>query len=264
MDLESLIDEGRQRGFGVVELRQTCLGRFEQGTDSLPDAESLTVLPQRFPGARFNIAVQVPFLDPAMTSGHAVFVAGKWSAQAVAGEGPPHLRLVDLTTVGDADDWENLASIAKRLVALTRSMIEIDGFLSVEHSRQPWNFFHTIFHTAREQLGSNADRLRLCYDPCNLLVPGDDIEPAKVTESLSAVELSMVHFKQRCDSGIATHVGNGDIDWKTQAELLHRMNYTGPALFEVTSSEALWENLEESITCLQSDGFNFDRQSSSA
>jgi hypothetical protein len=257
-DLESLIDEGCQRGFSVVELRQTCMGRFEQGEIPLPDADAITVLPQRFPGVRFNVAVQVPFLSSDMTILNTVFVVSSWAAQAVAGETPPHLRLVDLTTVGDAEDWANRDSIAERLAELTRTLIEIDGVLSVEHSRQPWEFFRTVFNSARERLGTDADRLRLCYDPCNLLVPGDDVDPNEVTGSLAAVELSMVHFKQRCDGRTDTRVGDGDIDWKTQAELLAQMNYAGPGLFEVTSSEALWDDLEESIARLMSDGFKFD------
>ncbi len=248
--LETLIAEAARRGCRAVELRQTCLGSFESGSDHLPNAERLSTLPEEFPGVRFNVAICVPFLDPKMTPDDRVFAAGKWAAQAVCGENPPHLRLVDLTT-----DGQRLADIpfdvvSQSIARLVESLAAIDGVLSVENSRQPWQPFREIMAGTHKLLGLDSDRLRLCYDPCNLLFPGDDVDPTAVTASLSADELSMVHFKQRLGGRIQNVVCDGDIDWQRQLAALKQIGYVGPCLFEVESDEDLWELLHESIEYL--------------
>jgi sugar phosphate isomerase/epimerase len=244
--LESLLGEAYKRGYHVIELRQTCLGEFEAGDEPLPLAEKMTVLPEQFPGIRFNVAVCVPFLDPQMNATDSVFTAGKWAADAVAGECPPHLRLVDLTTSGEEFEGSDLEAVVGSIVELTRSLIEIDGVLSVEHSRQPWKPFRETFSLAREQLGPDADRLRLCYDPCNLLAPGDKVNPTEVTAALDVNELSMVHFKQRRNGKPYPAVADGDIDWPEQIRILNEKHYTGPGLLEIEPHRNIWEYLEGS------------------
>lgn len=252
--LADLIERAEQIGYRAVELRQTALGEFETGEDSLPLAEPLTVLPERFPGVRFNVAVCVPFLDAGMQTSHPVFTAGKWATQAVAGESVPHLRLVDLMTSGDAFAKADLKAVSKSIVQLTRSLIEIDGFLSIEHSRQPWKPFREVFLSAREELGTDKDRLKLCYDPCNLLFPGDGVDPNEVTASLEAGELSMVHFKQWDDGNILERVQDGKIDWSEQVWILNQKQYAGAGLMEIAPGENIWENLEGSWEYLRESG----------
>lgn len=244
--LEDLLGEAYKCGYHIIELRQTCLGEFETGDEPIPLAERMTLLPEQFPGIRFNVAVCVPFLNPEMTATHAVFTAGKWAADAVAGECPPHLRLVDLLTSGEDFEQSRLKPVADQIVALTRSLIEIDGFLSIEHSRQPWKPFREAFSLAREQLGPDADRLRLCYDPCNLLAPGDKVDPSEVTTSLDVNALSMVHFKQRRDGKPFPAVADGDIDWPEHIRILNEKHYTGPCLLEIEPHRNIWKYLEGS------------------
>ncbi|MCH7686148.1 MAG: sugar phosphate isomerase/epimerase [Planctomycetes bacterium] len=254
--LEDLLGEADKRGYHVIELRQTCLGEFESGDEPLPLAEKMTLLPEKFPGIRFNVAVCVPFLDPQMNATHPVFSAGKWAAAAVAGECPPHLRLVDLLTSKEKFERSGLEAVATKIVELTRSLIEIDGVLSIEHSRQPWKPFRETFSLAREQLGPDADRLRLCYDPCNLLTPGDKVDPSEVTAALDVNELSMVHFKQRRDGKPFPAVADGDIDWPEQLRILNEKHYTGPGLLEIEPHRNIWEYLEGSRAYLKRCGMN--------
>jgi sugar phosphate isomerase/epimerase len=250
--LTDLIIEAVQHGYRVIELRQTCLGEFESGDEPMPLPESLTVLSETFPGVRFNVAIAVPFLEADFLADDDVFTAGKWAAHAVAGEYPPQLRLVDPSTSTLA---ESPQSAGHRIARLTREMIELDGILSVEHSRQPWCEFRAAFDAARGDLALEGNRLRLCYDPCNLLIPDNGVDPAQITTSLKPEELSMVHAKQRSGGPLHT-VTTGDIDWAAQADALKQIGYGGPILFEIEPHADIWINLEASRRYLQDAGFD--------
>ena len=54
--LESLLEQAVENDYRVVELRQSCLGTFEDA-QQMPSAERLARLPERFPEVRFNLAV---------------------------------------------------------------------------------------------------------------------------------------------------------------------------------------------------------------
>ena len=98
--------------------------------------------------------------------------------------------------------------------------------------------------------------MKLCYDPVNLRLPGEEIDPLSATASLSGDEISMVHFKQRVDGRIATAVCDGDVDWESQVGILCRIGYRGPYLFEVASHKKLWEYLAGSREYLRRRGFH--------
>lgn len=238
----------------MIELRQSCLGGYESGEENLPDASALAAFPEKFAGVRFNVAVNIPFLSPETSPDHPVFQAGKSSAEAVAGDLPPHLRLVDLTTSNERLEGIGPQVAGNTIARLTRSVAKIGGVLSVEHAYQPWRQFRKAFDAARKQLGTDRDRLRLCYDPCNLRLLEDGTDPNQVTLSLSAGELSMVHFKQRQSGRILPRVSDGEIDWVTQLSTLKQIGYAGPGLFEVDSHERVWEFLEESVNYLRRAG----------
>lgn len=265
--LTELIAEAARRGYRAVELRQTCLGEFETGADHLPIAETLSVLPEAFPGVRLNVAVNVPFLRSGFSAQDRVFSAGKWAAQAVAGEYPPHLRLVDLTTTAAEFSAAAPESAGNSIAELVRAVAELDGVLSLEQSRQPWDDFRRAFDAARRELALDAQRLRLCYDPCNLLFEGgaglceSGTTPAAVTASLAADELSMVHVKQLRDGRGLPEVTDGDVDWTAQAKALSDIGYRGPILFEVEPHENVWDNLLSSGRYLRDAGFDIDLES---
>ena len=257
--LSEVIAEAVRRGYRAVELRQTCLGDFETHDDHLPLAEALCNLPVMFPGIRFNLAINVPCLQPGFSANDHLFTAGKWAAQAVAGDCLPHLRLVDLQTTAAQMSKATSVDIGRTIAGLARAVVELDGVLSLEHSRQPWDGFRAAFDAARDELSRDADRLRLCYDPCNLLFAGDGVDPTEVTASLSADELSMVHVKQREGERGPAVVTDGDIDWAAQAVALKNIGYRGPILFEVEPHVDIWQNLDASCRYLQRVGFGINR-----
>lgn len=247
--LDELIGEAARRGYRAIELRQGALGEFETN-DREPIAEALSVLPSNHPGIRFNVAVEQAYLSPQAQIDRELFSAGKWAADAVAGETPPHLRLVDLATTNA--DWESIEKpagieeAAARVVELTRSMIEIDGVLSLEHALQRWEWFRSIFDAARRQLGRDAKRLKICFDPCNLLAAGETVAPRGVAETLSADAISLVHFKQRRAGETTSVLEDGDVDWKSVSGTLKQIGYIGPGLLEIPPSADIWEHLESS------------------
>lgn len=253
VDLIDCIADAHARGYRWIELRQTCLGRFEEGDPPRPDAGALAELPRQFPGTGFNIAIDVTFLQAGGLNDNAVIQAGTSAAQAAAGEHRPHLRLVDLAT--REPDRRQTEAIAHSLVMLAESMRERGGLLSVEQSIQSWGSFREVFDAARQRLGGNGDCLRLCYDPVNLLNGDGAVDPVAVTRSLSAAEMSMVHIKQRRDGAILPCIADGDVDWRDLLSALKSLCYDGPFLYEVAPSPGIWEELEVSTARLNALGF---------
>ena len=255
-DLSALVDQSRTFGYRAIELRQTCLGRFESH-DHLPDAEALRALPQQFPSMQFDLAVAVPFMDPDYTGDDRLFEAGFCGARALAGEGVPHLRLVDLITPAEKLDGAQAEELAAGFVRLARRVISAGGRLSIEHAAQPWGLFRDAFRDARGLLDDDAEQLLICYDPVNLLAAFDKPDPVAATQSLLADELSMVHFKQRRAEGPLTRVESGQIDWASQVAALQAMDYHGPALFEIEPHAQIWQHLSDSRAYLESLGLQF-------
>ncbi len=255
--LRELIGQAVQHNYRTIELRQTCLGEFEIGDDHRPQPNLLALLPEEFPGVRFNVAINVSFLDAEFSANDSMFEASRMAAFAVAGSTPPHLRLVDLGTRDESFLGMNVDDVAEGLVALATSMRDLDGVLSIEHSLQSWEPFYAAFRSARRMLGPDANRLKLCFDPCNLLMSPDAPDPNEVTRELQAEELSMVHIKQRSSDGLLENVNAGEIDWSAQCQALNDIGFRQPYLFEVASSRTLWEQLDESLEYLRDAGFDF-------
>lgn len=245
--LRDLISQAVQRNFLTIELRQTCQGEFETANDHRPLPELLALLPEEFPGVRFNVALCVPFLSDSFRPTDAMFEAGRMAAVAVAGSAPPHLRLVDLHTADQTFCSSTTESIARNIQSQAQAMRDVDGFLSIEHSLQSWKPFHAVFQETRVLLGRDSDRLKLCYDPCNLLMSPDQPNLEDVTRSLTAAELSMVHIKQRDADRVLDDVRDGRVDWTAQFAVLRQIGFRDPFLFEVNSSVELWECLQRSV-----------------
>lgn len=243
--LFELIEEAERRGYRAIEVRHGSLGEFAD-TNGLPNAAKLTVLPERFPDVRFNLAVPVPFLGNEADQRAAMFSAGRWAADAVAGEMPPHLRLVDLATADAAIERDGTTAVAGRLERLVAAMAEIDGVLSIENGPQRWELFREVFDAAREESGPDAHRLMLCYDPCNLLMTADRPDPAAVTASLDAADVSMLHVKQRKDGVVQPDLCAGDLDWPAQLAALRQIGYAGPAMLEIAPGDDVWPALDAS------------------
>lgn len=246
-DLLDGITAASARGYRWIELRQTCMGRFETGDPPQPDAAPLDELPQRFPELRFNIAVNVPFLEAAGLDGNPVVQAGIAAANAVAGSHPPHLRLVDLSTREPGSD---VAAITRGIATLAGTLRDQGGILSVEQSIQPWDAFRNIIDAVRQLLGDDRDRVQLCYDPVNLLNGDPHADPVAITRSLDAAAISMVHLKQRRDGRVLPRVEDGDVDWRGVLAALTEIAYRGPYLYEIAPGDNVWNEIDTSAAYL--------------
>lgn len=244
-ELDSLIAEAEQRGLSVIELRQTCVGIYEDEPTFIPNAARLSELSNRFPGVQFNIALSLPCLSGGLSSDDPMFVAGRNAAVALAGPHEPHLRLVDLQTRSDQCTAESVDRSASCLVEQTHSLREIGGILSVEHAHQPWSWFCSVISAARQRLGKESSRLQICFDPCNLLLTESTDDVERIVETVEPQEISMIHLKQRRDGQIQPDVADGDLDWVSLMNVISQREYTGPILFEVAPHADVWSNLSD-------------------
>ncbi len=257
--LESLIARAVESGFEAVELRQGSLGTCEDA-QQIPGPDPLALLAARFPEIRFNVAISIGFLSTDLSPDDPLFAAASQAAGAVTGTAGPHLRLVDLHTTAEHFAAANTSQVAANLVRLARALSDRGGRLSVEHSLQPWGPFFDVFTAARAQLGTAADCLQLCFDPCNLLFPGDLIDPLEVTGSLDPQTVSMIHFKQRQGGQVLDRMGSGELDWQALAECIVQQGFDCPGLFEIAPGAHVWSALESSKAYLQGLGIPLDSQ----
>ena len=77
-----------------------------------------------------------------------------------------------------------------------------------------------------------------------------------VVSSLTADDLSMLHFKQSVSGEQQTTVGDGQVDWSEQLNGMRDMQFNGPALFEIAPDANVWENLRVSQAYLQERGLS--------
>jgi len=243
--LDTLIARAVDEGYGAIELRQGSLGQYETGPECRPLPESLARLVDQFPGVQFDLALAYPCFAPDGDGSDELFQAGRAAAVSLAGGGMPHLRLVDPETDATTVDPHQAAETVGRLVA---ELGRVDGMLSIEHSRQAWTWFRRVFELARDRAGERGGRLKICFDPCNLLVAGDD--PAEVTASLSAADISMIHLKQRRNGLHYPAVADGEVDWTAVAAAINLLGFDGPMLFEIAAHENIWEFLDGSCAYL--------------
>ncbi len=259
--LEDLLSQALDRGYRAIELRQTCLGSFEEREGFVPKVAALGRLADRFQEIRFDLALAFPFLGPGGVVEDPLFQSGVDAARALSGRFHPHLRLVDLATTGEMLKGRE-PQVAHQVARLAEPLADAGGWLSLEHSKQPWTRFTRVMGEAHHLLGSRSDHLRLCYDPVNLLFAPDRPDPSQVVRSLDGSNLSMVHLKQFQAGELQTSIEDGEIDWEAQITGLARHGYDGPALFEVRSDETIWRNLDRSRAYLESFGGRFrDTQS---
>ena len=250
MPLDSLIDAAQQRSLAVIELRQGSLGEYESGPTCVPQADRLAELASRFSNVRFNIALSLPCLGGELSPKEPLFLAGRRAAVELANGQPPHLRLVDLQTRPEQCSESSVAAATRGLVELTEAMIEVDGILSIEHARQSWPWFDSVMNEARRRLGERSSRLRLCFDPCNLLLTERVENVTGIVESVEPSDVSMIHVKQRRDGQVQPTVGDGNLDWAGLLDLLRGRGHTAPVLFEVAPHVDIWSNVERAVSGL--------------
>jgi sugar phosphate isomerase/epimerase len=248
--LIKLIDQAFACGFLVIELRQGYLGEFEADFAEAHRSESsrqrIAELSKRFPTIDFDLAIDVPFFDGQrqLDSGH--FSASFEAAKCLAHQNAPHLRLVDTSTRSRDPDPNTIEAAIDVLTKMAHRLIHEGGCLSVEHAYQSWDAFQFVMTRTRQQLGSDADRLRCCFDPCNLLFTEPPERIPAIVDSISSVEVSMIHIKQRQHGLIQPIVSDGDLLWPSLLESLTAHRHHGPWLFEIAPDTNVWSHLEQS------------------
>lgn len=249
--LVGLIEQAQSRGFTYIELRQHSLGEFE--IDGLPQPLAFQELGARFPNMEFDLAIALPFLgSAAQLDASPLFEASRSACIELSGTRRPHLRLVDLATTEDDSRSLSPTQSACTIADMTESLFDVGGILSLEHSIQPWSFFRAAFDAARDELarrGIDRNALRICFDPCNLLLlKGEHLDAAEVTRSLSRDELSMIHFKQRIDGSLAPNVCDGQIDLRRVCSAIRERSLEVPRLFEIPGGAEIWDHVD--LSCL--------------
>jgi sugar phosphate isomerase/epimerase len=259
--LARLIGQAKDRGYSVIELRQGCLGDGESPDNLVPDPERLEALALACPGIQWDLALGYPCFDPSTNGNDNVFKAGCASIGRLATGAPPHLRLVDLTTdhlqVAPAD----AAATVGRLLARVR---DVDGLLSIEHARESWEWFSEVFARAQHAAGEEGRWLRICFDPCNLLMAPRRPDPVTVVAGLDPETVSMIHIKQRRDGRPWPTVAEGEVDWAAMVEAIvgigNGRGFDGPLLFEVAPTRDIWKLLEVSRKYLERLGLEMGSQ----
>mgnify|MGYP002849894443 CR=1 FL=1 len=250
--LAGLVMESTRRGYSVIELRQGCLGDGESPGTLVPRPDALANLTADCPGVTWDLALGYPCMDPKTDGADEIFAAGCESISRLAGEGMAHLRLVDLST---DHAGVNPADAAASIGRLFRRVREVGGQLSIEHARESWAWFIEVFSRAHDDAGVDRDRLKICFDPCNLLVAPDRPDPAEVTAGLDPELVSMIHIKQRRDGQPWPAVAEGEVDWESVIPAINAMHagrgFDGPLLFEVAPSRDVWDFLSGSRVYLQ-------------
>lgn len=248
--LFSLISEASQRGFRAIELRQGSLGEFESVVAEAANSESarncLRLLREQFPEIEFDLAASLPIFGEAIAVDDPRFRDALAATQCVASAESPHLRLVDITTRTRDLDELSIQCAASNLSKMTERLIEVGGRLSVEHAYQSWSSFRAVLNAARFSLGRHADRLRCCFDPCNLLLTESSAKIPSIVESVARSEVSMIHLKQSCNGQILTDLSDGQLSWDLLLHSLKGRGHQGPWLFEVAPDDRVWDNLERS------------------
>lgn len=248
--LANLIDEAWRRGFRAVELRQGSLGEFESDAAQAEGSESarhrLRDLARQFPEIEFDLAISLPIFSESITINDQRFRDALVAAQCVTLDSDPHLRLVDTTTRTRDLDEQSIQLAAANLSGMTQQLIQEGGRLSVEHAYQSWSCFCSILNAARQRLTQHADKLRCCFDPCNLLLTESASAIPAIVESVVPIHVSMIHLKQSRRGQILPDLGEGDVPWTSLLPSLNAQGPQGPWLFEVAPDDNLWENLERS------------------
>lgn len=249
-NLIQLIDQALARGFLAIELRQGFLGEFEADFAEAHVSESsrrrIVDLSTRFPTIDFDLAIDVPFFggQRQLDTGH--FPAGLEAAKYLTHNNSPHLRLVDTSTRSRDPDPNTIETAIDILVKMAGRLIQEGGRLSVEHAYQSWDVFQFVMAQARQQLGSDADRLRCCFDPCNLLLTESPERIPSIVDSITPAEVSMIHMKQRQHGLIQPVVSDGDLPWPSLLDSLTSHGHHGPWLFEIAPDANVWSHLEQS------------------
>ena len=253
-DLPRLVERARRRGVTHIELRQTCLGQYEQGAgdDWRPVTDKLARLGRTFPVLTFNLAIAYPCLTREPDPASPLIQASLEAAKAV-GTLAPKLRMVD---TGEFDGpWErptDVEAAAARVAELARESARQEVRLFMENSGQPIRSMALVVQEARKQLTvQEAAYLGLCVDPINSLRADPDSDPITEVEALPLDYIFMVHFKQTADGQLLPKITDGDLSYPRLLQTLQQKGYDDLAIIEIPSGEEVFEHIRESVEYLE-------------
>ncbi|MDA0733303.1 MAG: TIM barrel protein [Chloroflexi bacterium] len=253
-DLADLVKQAQEQGSGHVELRQTCLGAYEQGegNDWRPVLSKMQTLVDGFPQLTFDLAMAMPCLSQQIDPKGAYFQSALEGAKLVGGSSP-HLRTVDPSSFDQI--WEKPADIpetALGLVELTREAASQGVILSMENSAQPIGSMALLVNEIRSRLSEAEGKfLGLCPDPTNQLRRFPDTDPIAELDALPLDMIKIVHFKQARDGKPHPTVDTGDLDCISMLHVLENKGYQGQAIMEIPSHEDVFDNLSASFAYLE-------------
>lgn len=254
--LTTLVEEAQRRGARHVELRATCLGDCETGTDDAwrPVLPRLQHLVEQFPDLSFNMAVPFPCLTAAVDAKGGKFQAALEAAQLV-GRTQPHLRIVDGQAFEHA--WESpgdIPSVALGIAQLTREAARQGVVFSIENVGQPLRSMTMLVQEIRVRLSAEEGAyLGLCIDLINQLRAFPNSDPLAELAAMPVNMIKMAHIKQTRDSRPYPTVDTGDLDCRRMYQLLQSLQYDGPVVLEIPPHAHALENLSASLAFLQAD-----------
>lgn len=253
-DLSDLVKQAQQQGSKHVELRQTCLGGYEQGegNDWRPVLPKMQTLVDGFPQLTFDLAMAMPCLSQQIDPKGEYFQAALEGAKMVGGSSP-HLRTVDPSPFEQV--WtksEDIPETALGLVELTREAARQGVILSMENSAQPISSMALLVGEIRSRLPEAEGKfLGLCPDPTNQLRRFPDTDPIADLDALPLDMIKIVHFKQARDGKPHPTVDTGDLDCISMLQVLENKGYQGQAIMEIPSHEDVFDNLSASFAYLE-------------
>ena len=253
-DLARLVERARRRGAAHIELRQTCLGEYEEGAGDewRPLKDKLARLARTFPTVTFNLAIEHPCLtrEPDPTSCR--FQASLEAARAV-GTTAPVLRMVDTARFERAwEKAEDLPSTATGIAELAREGARRGVYLAVENAAQPIRSMSLVVREARRAMSSEeAPFLRLCVDPINSMRADPGSDPIAEIEALPPDHIGMVHLKQTRSGQPCPSVSDGDLNYPHLLRVLEEKGYRGLAILEIPPDERVFDSFKESVEYLE-------------
>ena len=266
--LTTLVAAAQQRGARHIELRATCLGDCEtgDGNDWRPLLPNLQDLVEQFPDLSFNLAVPVPCLTKSVDP-QGEFVQAALAGALCVSRQRPHLRIVDGSHFDQPwETPEHIPSAALGVVDLAREAARQGVILSIENVGQPLRSMAMLVRETRAGLAAaEGAGVGLCLDLTNQLRAYPDSTPLGELAAISPDMITMMHIKQTRDYKPYPTVDTGDLDCLRMLEILERMPYEGPLVFEIPPHAQVLENLTASFAFVRSgaaQGESRDDQSS--
>ena len=252
-DFPRLVERVRRRGAAHIELRQTCMGQYEEGLgeDWHPATERLARLARTFPLLSFNLAIAYPCLTGGTYPGSSLFQAALEAARTV-GPVVPRLRLVDPARFDRAwESLEELPSAVAGVAELAREAARQRVRLFIENAGQPIRSMALVVQKAREELSAEeSSYLGLCVDPINSMRADPGSDPIAEIEALPLDDIFMVHFKQTRGGDPHPTVDNGDLDYTRLIRVLEDKGFDGLAVLEIPPEEQVFDNFQTSVEYL--------------